>query len=322
MEDVVFRRFSIAAVTPFTKPVVKDLLQEIDFDAVEAVINHLSISLSQLSEVGEEVVGGIIVSGSTGEQQTMSISERINLYEAAVAIANKYKIPVAAGVAATTTYEATLLAIAAIKAGCKGIMLGLPPYSKLSEPEIREYILSIKSVIPSTIPLLLYNNAVRNGYGPSLGLIAELFDSNIIWGVKHVALNELELLSQSMQLVKLSPNIRLYTGSDKLSIDFLSNEFSVHHELIDLYYSNQSFQLSNNKSLYYGLTSILGNIYPHQTGSMIKELCKNDMIISKELYFKMLPIINAALLGTSLPVGVKYAMRNNGINAGYCRKPL
>eukprot|EP01034_Spumella_vulgaris_P035044 gene35044-43211_t len=69
---------------------------------------------------------------------------------------------------------------------------------------------------------------MRNGYGPSIPLIAELCRDGTLWGVKHAVLPDV-FMSQAKQLLELEPSLRLYTGSDKLSAQVLdfSDETSI-----------------------------------------------------------------------------------------------
>ena len=312
MGDTVFGRFSVAIVTPFCEATV-DENQSIDKEGLESVITHVANKL-EAARRGSDVVGGIIVSGSTGEQHTMTVEERIELYRLTVSTAKCYNVPVAAGVAATTTHGAVNLAKAAVDAGCEGIMLGLPPYCRLLDEEIRAYIMAVREAVGSSIPILLYNNSMRNGYGPSLSLIAELCRSGILWGVKHAPSPDV-FMEQAQSLLELEPRIRLYTGSDKMSVDLLS--------------CGEQPRLMPSSQLpyprFYGLTSIIGNLFPRQSAQMVCNLTSGDAAkvkLGELAHAALLPVLDATLLGASLPAGLKYAMRNEGIGAGYTRLPV
>lgn len=296
-----FLRYSIAIVTPFLSS-KDDINQSIDFNSLESVLNHTCQGLNKLKSKysTENNIGGIIVSGSTGEQHSMTIDERIALYQASVKFCKSYHIPVAAGVSATTTSNAVILARAAIDAGCQGIMLGLPPYSKLSDPEIKSYILAIHNVVPSNIPILLYNNVARNGYGPTHELIIELYRSNIICGMKYAILPETEYYKNLDILLNIEPNLKLYTGNDRLSLKLMTN---------------------TNKPFIYGLTSIIGNLQPYEMGELISNVINNKIDIATFQYDKLSKLMNI-ILQYSLPTGVKYAMNILNIPSGYCREPL
>ena len=107
MEDTVFRRYSIAIVTPFHDSIDQDISD------VAPIVAHTCIRLASLRSMSNSI-GGIIVSGSTGEQHAMTKEERIRLYRDVVNEADKYGVPVACGVAATTTKVARELAAGAV----------------------------------------------------------------------------------------------------------------------------------------------------------------------------------------------------------------
>lgn len=83
MDDLVFRRYSVAIVTPFEDARDEDAAvggiehpQRIDFEAFGRCIDHVAEGLQRLGGEFGGQIGGIIVSGSTGEQHSMSIAER------------------------------------------------------------------------------------------------------------------------------------------------------------------------------------------------------------------------------------------------------
>jgi len=301
MGDIVFGKFSVAVVTPF-KDAAEDASQLVDVVGLKSVITHVASGLQKVRNE-RSFVGGIIVSGTTGEQHTMTIEERCELYAASVSIANQFDVSVAAGIAHTTVAGVVQLTKAALNAGCAGIMLGLPPYTRLCDEEIRVYIMAVKSLLPADLPLLLYNNSMRNGYGPSLALLAELCNDNTLWGIKHATAPE-NFHHDAHTLLQLAPNARLYTGSDKMIAELLH---------------------PTAPTRFHGLTSIVGNLYPEQTANMVMDLASPDPSIQEmglKAHHQLVPAIDAVLTGTSLPVGLKYAMRCNGVHAGHTRAPV
>lgn len=314
--NYVFGRVSVAVVTPFLDVLI-DKNQTIDEKAVIEIVNHVAIGLAA-SRRKFGLVGGIIISGTTGEQHTMTITERTALYMLAVAAAQRHKVPIIAGIAATTTAGVMELANSALESGCEGIMLGLPPYCRLCDEEIRSYIMSVRILLPDNFPILLYNNAMRNGYGPSLSLVAELCRDGTLWGVKHAVAPDV-FLSQAVQLLELEPSMRLYTGSDKLSAEVL----------------DYSKELTSASPLFYGLTSIAGNLFPGEVATMASLLALSPVLteedslspaesarMGKELHARLLPVVDATLLGCSLPAGLKYALRSRGLAGGHPRLPV
>jgi 4-hydroxy-tetrahydrodipicolinate synthase len=337
MGDSVFGRVSVAVVTPFVDPAI-DPCQPIDKDSLEAIISHVACGLAKVRKQ-YKLVGGIIVSGSTGEQHTMSLEERCFAYHIAVAASKSLEVPIIAGVAYTTISGVLQLTDAALQAGCKGIMLGLPPYCRMCDEEIYDYVSAVKARVPKSFPLLLYNNVMRNGYGPSHDLLVELSRSGTIWGVKHAVAPE-EFMKQANALLALEPSIRLYTGSDKLA-----------GQILDFASLDEQTAATDPVPRFYGLTSIVGNLFPEEVGLMVAKISQCEPVAAsgktvsssessnsnssesssttgdarqdgKLLHEHLLPVIDAVLLGCTLPVGLKYALRHKGLSGGHTRRPV
>jgi 4-hydroxy-tetrahydrodipicolinate synthase len=310
MIDDVFKRYSVAVVTPFTAPSGENGDQSIDEEGIQSVVLHVCSQLAALRAVSSDV-GGIIVSGTTGEQHLMSIEERSSLYAMVIKYAKTFNVPVACGIAATTSRDAGRLAEAAEAAGCQGIMLGLPPYIRANDVELTSYVRTVKSKLPSTTPILLYNNVMRNGYSPSLETIASWHQSGLIYGMKYAIAPHSEFLSNACKILALDASLPLYTGSDALFPELIKPG-TLSNGLVDGF-----------DRVFYGLTSIVGNILPTYTGQTVLTLVDPAThSAGVELHVKVAKLAQATLLNVSVPVGVKYAMTKVGLNAGVARLPL
>src|SRR4051812_18318335 len=69
---------------------------------------------------------GIVANGSLGEGATMTLDEKIALWETCIDAVGT-QVPIVAAIAALSTADAVAQAKAAEKAGCRGLMV-LPPY--------------------------------------------------------------------------------------------------------------------------------------------------------------------------------------------------
>ena len=286
--EEVFGRCSVAVVSPFN-PVDETL----DPAALHTLIRHVAGKII----AGQ---GGIIVTGSTGEQHMMSEAERCSLYVCAVEAADGHA-PVIAGVAAFRTGEAVRLAVAARDAGCRGIMLGLPPYIRAGDEELESYVGAVATAI-APLPILLYNNTMRNGGGPSVAAIARMHVRGWIGGVKIVGTTADAIEAEASELAAAAPGLRLYTGSD-----VLFGELRV------------KAATSGVEPCLYGLTSILGNVFPES----VARLAMGDASDAARVHAALVPLAAACLTGCSLPVGVKCGLREAGIvDPGVARAPL
>jgi len=118
----------------------------------------------------ENGCSGLIPLGSLGEGATLSFDEKVAILRTLVPVAGA--APVLPGIAAASTRDAIALAVAAEKAGCRGLMV-LPPY--LHKGPLREAIAHVAAVIRATpLPCMLYNNPPAYGTDFTAPVIAEL----------------------------------------------------------------------------------------------------------------------------------------------------
>ncbi len=124
---------------------------------------------------------GVIVCGSTGEFYTMTVEERIRLFEATVAAANG-RVTVIAGVSDLQTDIVLELVAAAKDTGCDGI-LALPPiYAK---PDLRETEHFYRTIAKaSELPVMLYNSPARIGVNLTPDFVAGLADIPNVVAIK------------------------------------------------------------------------------------------------------------------------------------------
>jgi 4-hydroxy-tetrahydrodipicolinate synthase len=306
VQDDVFKRYSIAIVTPFRD----DDEQSIDEAGVAEVVAHTCTALASLRATSSDI-GGIIVSGTTGEQHTMTKEERIKLYYTVIRYAEPFGVPVACGVSATTSKVAAELAEAAVAAGCHGIMLGLLPYVRCNDEELTSYVHAVRAVVPDTVPILLYNNVIRNGYSPSLEAIAQWYHSGAIYGMKYAIAPHADFVHNSWKMLGLAPALPMYTGSDVLIADFLKPGILA------------GASDEGTDRVYYGVTSVVGNIIPRYMGQAVLNLINGELREEGlEMHAKAASLATSALTGVSVPVGIKYSLNSLGIRAGVCRRPV
>lgn len=192
-------------------------------------------------------------------------------------------------------------------------MLGLPPYLRLCQEEIIDYVQMVRNVT-NNIPILLYNNIMRNGYGATPETLIYLHQQGYIWGVKQASRTQGEFFSDCNQMFSLDSTIKLYTGSDVLFKELVLGNTLTHK--------------------FYGLTSILGNISPSSIGLMVMDFfiqsndenSKSIGSVSKQLLDKRQEILSEfgeeVLIGCTLPTGLKYALKLKGNEGGDSRKPV
>ena len=231
-------------------------------------------------------------------------------------------------------------------------MLGLPPYCRCDDNELTSYVEGVKELLPPTMPVLLYNNTVRNGYGPSLPTLISWFQRGLIIGVKYAVAVHSLALTNSKWLLDQEPNLKLYTGSDALFRELAGRDGF--HPAEDINSSvvassaSAAAAASGKVYQYYGLTSIVGNICPYFMGQTVLHLTgeskmqtitptsttptddtrayQDDTIdtfaLGCNMHDQILPLVQSVIVNVTIPVGIKYALHLRGIDAGVGRRPV
>lgn len=146
---------------------------------------YTEASLQHVMHLYEQGVKSVLVCGSTGEQHSLSLPEKLQLLES---IDEASFLPddleILFGVASIRQKEALQLA-GKVNASPKitGVLLGFPPYILPSQKEARLYVEAIAKVIDK--PIILYNNPRRTGFNLELDTFAELIKLPNIIGIKE-----------------------------------------------------------------------------------------------------------------------------------------
>jgi dihydrodipicolinate synthase/N-acetylneuraminate lyase len=158
----------------------------------------------------EAGVHGLTALGSTGEFAYLSWPQRRRVVEVVLAAADG-RVPVIAGVAATTTDEAVRQANEFAAMGCSGILAILEAYFPLSESGVHDYFASIAGA--TALPVVLYTNPNFQRSDLSLPVIDRLSRIDNIRAIKDASNNTGRLLSiinrvqGRMQVVAASAHI-------------------------------------------------------------------------------------------------------------------
>ncbi|WP_320128822.1 dihydrodipicolinate synthase family protein [uncultured Sphaerochaeta sp.] len=188
-------------IVPIVTPVSND--ETID----EKKLRH------QVDFVIDGGVSGILVFGSNGEFYMMEEAE-IEQTLTIVLDHVKNRVPVYLGIGNIRTSKCVRLAKMAEHKGVKGISLLQPMFLKPSEDELRTHFATIAQSVPS-LPVLLYNNPGRTGYGISQDCVQYLAHSvpNIV-GMKDSSGD----LTQTSEFIRRNNDIgfKVMCGKDTL----------------------------------------------------------------------------------------------------------
>ena len=137
-------------------------------------------------------VHGLTPLGSTGEFAYLSWPQRRAIVDTVVRAANK-RVPVVAGVAATTIADAVMQAREFERLGASGILAILEAYFPLSDEGVFAYFASVAEAV--SLPVVLYTNPNFQRSDLSLPVIERLSRVANIHYIKDASFNTGRLLS-------------------------------------------------------------------------------------------------------------------------------
>lgn len=139
------------------------------FDSEGAVdAPALRANISALIDAG---IHGIVGTGTMGEAASLTTAERREVIAAIVAAADG-RVPVVAGISATTSVQAVAYATEAVAAGAEAVMCLPPLQYHGDEAEIEAFYAEVGA--GAGVPLMAYNNPEASGTDMAPELIARI----------------------------------------------------------------------------------------------------------------------------------------------------
>jgi 4-hydroxy-tetrahydrodipicolinate synthase len=151
-------------------------------------------------------VHGLTPLGSTGEFAYLNRTQREAVVQATIEAANK-RVPVIAGVAATTTADAVEQARRWQELGADGILAILEAYFPLKDVQVEGYFRAIADAVD--IPVVLYTNPNFQRSDLTLDVIARLAEHPHIQYIKDASSNTGRLLS----IMHRAPRMKVFSAS-------------------------------------------------------------------------------------------------------------
>lgn len=151
----------------------------------------------------------IIACGTTGEFNTLSYDEKVELFKV-VKDAVKGRVPVVAGTGAASTREAVKLTQEADKLGYDAALVVAPYYCKPTQEAIYQHYKTIAS--SANIPILVYNIPIFTGVNISPEVVSRLAKIKNIVGIKDEAgLNPTQMTEYALVTPE---DFTIYNGDD------------------------------------------------------------------------------------------------------------
>lgn len=196
-------------------------------------------------------VESAMVSGTTGEQHSMTADEKIALVDEIdrhPELADDFEVIF--GVASIREREAMRLAHRVEESPVvKGVLLGFPPYIQPTQDEAYQYVMHLGQAMPSKA-LIIYNNPEQTGFDIAVDTFTRLVAAlpNIV-GIKETG-----DWHRAPELLQKAPRkIAIYAGGEHLIADKV-------------------------KVGYTRISSIGGNLYPVEMQDWFKQLVKDPTV--------------------------------------------
>lgn len=248
-------------------------------------------TIKHIKQLYDQGIRSVLVCGSTGEQHSLNLNEKIELLTAIEEdrlLANEMEIIF--GVSAIRQSEAEALATEVSKTNIAAILLGYPPYLLPTQKEALTY--SKKIISMAKKPVILYNNPARTGFDLSVESVIELAKLNNVIGLKEAG--NPSKASDILTNISETP-FYIYAGGERELKQKISYGFS-------------------------RLSSIAGNIAPIKIQAWFEGLLSGRKIDKKELD-SISAILETISNGSPL-VNLKRELNNQGADLGKCRRPL
>lgn len=221
---------------------------------------------------------GILVNGTTSEPASLTVDERNQIVDTAIAAA-RGRTPIVAATGSQSLAETEALTDYAVRAGADALLIVTPYYSKPPQRGLVDYYLHLAA--RHDLPWMVYHIPGRTAVSVTLDTFKALKDkSSTFVGMKHAA-NDLGFVTECLS--EFSDEFRIFVGLEELSFPMMAVGAC-------------------------GLMNAVGNLRP----SILVELCEavwnSDIPAARALHDQLLEINKAVFFDTN-PIPLKYMMK-------------
>lgn len=243
--------------------------------------------------VNDQITAGVnalIVCGTTGEPATMTEQERISAVKCVVET-TAGRVPVIAGAGSNCTATAISNCQKYEALGVDGLLIVTPYYNKCTQKGlIAHYEAIAKS---TTLPIIVYNVPGRTGVNILPETLDKIADIPNVVAIKEAS-GKLDQVQKMLDLCK--DRIDVYSGEDNLAVEIVK---------------------MGGK----GLISVLSNVVPSKTATMLSLALKGEYELADALQKDVNPLVDQLFVEVN-PIPVKKAMELMGYCKKYIRLPL
>lgn len=234
---------------------------------------------------------GLVLSGTPGESPTLSPAEKVELFRVVKEAVGS--IPVIANTGDNETAFSVELTQLAENAGIDGILMVVPYYNRPSQEGLFQHFKKIAESV--SLPCLLYNVPGRSARNMDAETTARLAEIPNIVGIKEASAD----LTQIAAIRTQTPDaFQIYSGNDSDVLPMLTLGCC-------------------------GVISVVSHIAGPLMYELMEAFWSGDILRSRELHLRLLPVIDAIFPATSPnPAPIKAALELQGFDCGGLRLPL
>ena len=228
--------------------------------------------------------------GTTGENPTISLEERIRIIEILADEANG-QVPILAGAGGYDTKEVIHLADEMRKAGATGLLSVTPYYNKPTPEGLVQHYRAIADSTP--LPIMVYNVPGRTGVNVDAATLVRLAAIPSVVGVKEASGN----LTQVCEICRAVPSdFIVLSGDDALTLPIMAVGGR-------------------------GVIAVVSNEIPKEMVQMVEAAERNDFAAARAIHKRVMPLMQINFVESN-PGPVKAAMAAMGLLEEVYRLPM
>jgi 4-hydroxy-tetrahydrodipicolinate synthase len=232
----------------------------------------------------------LVPCGTTGENPTLTLAERLRLIEILVDEANG-QVPILAGAGGYDTHEVIHLATEIQKTGVSGFLSVTPYYNRPTPEGLYQHFRAIAESTP--LPIVMYNVPSRTGCNIDVSTVIRLAALDNIVGIKEASGN----MSQMCDLCRAAPpDFIVLSGDDALTLPLMAVGGR-------------------------GVIATTSNELPAEMSQMVEAAERGDHAAARAIHNRILPLVQVNFIESN-PGPVKSAMAAMGLLEEVYRLPL
>ncbi len=237
-----------------------------------------------------EGIDFIVACGTTGEAQTLTDEERVQVVRMTRETAAG-RVPVMAGATSNDTRRAAEDARRMCDAGADLILTASPYYNRPTQDGLRRHFEAVADA--STRPVVVYNVPGRAGVNLLPGTAAAVAAHHNVIGIKEAAGD----MHQALELLRLRPEgFLVFSGDDWMALPLCACGGD-------------------------GLISVASNLVPRALADLVRLARSGTLVPARALLANLLPLLDACFTESN-PIPVKAALHAMGRIRNVLRLPL